>query len=248
MSLKYSDMVTAALQIAKSEAVELNSDYIGSEHLFLGILKDKESLASLILQNLKIDINELIKTTKIYMPISTGLLPLSTSKELPFTPLAKKILERAQFEANNRKREYFGTEHILMAFFSFDTSVKFSLLDTGLTYDKVCEFDAILDGKEYITVISDKIHETVTKVYGEHNEYREYRSNKNLTVRELKEYINRLPEKDLDREVWRENDGISTGVMSIKFENNVLVYLDEEQWMLPKEQRKHKTINTLFFE
>jgi ATP-dependent Clp protease ATP-binding subunit ClpC len=95
---------------AQQEARELNHNYIGTEHLLLGLMREPESVAARALQELKIS-QDTVREHVIQI-VGRGQQP--PSGHVPFTPRAKKVLELSLREALQLSHNYIGTEHILL--------------------------------------------------------------------------------------------------------------------------------------
>ncbi|MCK9614895.1 MAG: ATP-dependent Clp protease ATP-binding subunit, partial [Candidatus Omnitrophica bacterium] len=108
---RFTERARKVLVLAKEEARRFNHDYIGTEHILLGLVREGEGVACAVLQNLGIDLERLrIEIEKLISPGSSA----SVLGEIPFTPRAKKALELAAEEAHNLGHNYIGTEHILL--------------------------------------------------------------------------------------------------------------------------------------
>jgi len=95
---------------AQQEARELNHNYIGTEHLLLGLMREPESVAARALQELKISPDTVRE--QVIQIVGRGQQP--PSGHVPFTPRAKKVLELSLREALQLSHNYIGTEHILL--------------------------------------------------------------------------------------------------------------------------------------
>ena len=108
---RFTERAKGIIVLAKQEAERLNHDYIGAEHLLLGLIKMGEGLAVDILRGLGIDLDRLrLEVEKIVK----GGPSTMTIGEIPFTPQSKKVLELAADEARNLGHNYVGTEHLLL--------------------------------------------------------------------------------------------------------------------------------------
>jgi ATP-dependent Clp protease ATP-binding subunit ClpC len=97
--------------LAREEAARLHHDYIGTEHLLLGIIREGEGLAATILTNLGLDLDVVRRTIENMVPASSGSVTIG---EIPFTPRAKHVLELSVDEAKLLGHNYVGTEHLLL--------------------------------------------------------------------------------------------------------------------------------------
>ena len=108
---RFTERASRALLLAQEEARRLNHDYVGTEHILLGLVRLGEGVAADVLQNLNVDLDKVrIEVEKI---VGKGRAMLVLG-EIPFTPRAKKVLELAMEEAQNLKHNYMGTEHLLL--------------------------------------------------------------------------------------------------------------------------------------
>lgn len=108
---KFTDRVKRVMFLAREEAARLRHDYIGTEHLLLGIIREGEGLAATILTNLGLDLDMLRRTIESMVPASSGSVSIG---EIPFTPRAKHVLELSVDEAKLLGHNYVGTEHLLL--------------------------------------------------------------------------------------------------------------------------------------
>ena len=106
---RFTERARRILVLAQQEAVKLQSDHIGTEHLLLGLAGDPESVASKALESLNINLN----TMRSQIVEKLGRTPVER-QEINYTPRAKKALELAVDEAQNLGHNYVGTEHILL--------------------------------------------------------------------------------------------------------------------------------------
>lgn len=130
MSSYYTEKARNALNYAHESACGLGHDYIGSEHLLLGLIKENTGVAASMLKNAGIDEEKVIE--KIEMMIGRGT-PININSQIALTPRSKNILEISLFEANRLGHNYIGTEHILMAIIKNGSNVAVKiLLELGL--------------------------------------------------------------------------------------------------------------------
>jgi ATP-dependent Clp protease ATP-binding subunit ClpA len=108
---RFTDRARKVMQLANQEAQRFNHEYIGTEHILLGLVKEGSGVAANVLKNLDIDLKKLrCEVEKIIAP---GSLECYLGK-LPQTPKAKKVIEYAIEEARNLEHNYVGTEHLLL--------------------------------------------------------------------------------------------------------------------------------------
>jgi ATP-dependent Clp protease ATP-binding subunit ClpC len=111
MNYNFTDRVRKVLAMAREEAIRLQHDYVGTEHILLGLIREGEGVAAAVLANLAADLDELGRL--IEENVRRGK-SASTIGELPYTSRAKKVLEYAMAEARELNHSYVGTEHLLL--------------------------------------------------------------------------------------------------------------------------------------
>jgi ATP-dependent Clp protease ATP-binding subunit ClpC len=108
---RFTERARKVLVLAKEEARRFSHDYIGTEHILLGLIREGEGVACAVLQNLGIDLERLrLEIEKLISPGSAA----PVLGDIPFTPRAKKALELAAEETRQLGHNYIGTEHILL--------------------------------------------------------------------------------------------------------------------------------------
>ncbi|TET87834.1 MAG: ATP-dependent Clp protease ATP-binding subunit [Dehalococcoidia bacterium] len=107
---KFSERARRALTFAQEEAQRFNHNYIGTEHILLGLVRESEGVAAKVLTNLGIDLNKVRAAVEFII----GRGGKSTSTELGLTPRAKRVIELAVDEARHLNHNYVGTEHLLL--------------------------------------------------------------------------------------------------------------------------------------
>ncbi len=112
MNDRFTQRVRKVLFLARDEAGRLQHDYIGTEHLLLGVVREGEGVAAKVLRHLNIDFDRIQKAVEESVSAPNG--PVSIG-EIPFTPRAKKVLELSIDEARLHNHSYVGTEHLLLA-------------------------------------------------------------------------------------------------------------------------------------
>lgn len=139
---RFTERARKVLLLAKEEARRFNHDYIGTEHILLALITEREGVAAVVLQNLGINL-EVVKqeTEKLMHP--EGQIPV-TSGDLPFTPRAKKVLELSAEEARNMGHNYIGTEHLLLGMLKEKEGVASQIL-MGLGVDAKVARKAVLE-------------------------------------------------------------------------------------------------------
>jgi ATP-dependent Clp protease ATP-binding subunit ClpC len=134
MEAKFSQRVKDVLIFSREEAVRLGNDYIGLEHLLLGIIREGEGLAIKILRNLGVDINELRK--KIESAVATNKEKTANPENLPLIKQAERALKITYLEAKWFNSELIGTEHLLLAILKDENNlVTKSFQNYGISYE-----------------------------------------------------------------------------------------------------------------
>ena len=107
---RFTERARQVVVLAQEEARTLKHNYIGTEHILLGLLREEEGLAARVLEGLEITVEEV--RSQVIRIVGAG--EEVTSGQIPFTPRAKKVLELALREALSLGHNYIGTEHILL--------------------------------------------------------------------------------------------------------------------------------------
>src|SRR5512138_3184095 len=108
----FTERVRKVLAMAREEAARLHHEYVGTEHILLGLIREGEGVAAAVLQNLSVDLDEI--QSKIEETVKKGKAAQTTGPDLPYTSRAKKVLELAMSEARELSHSYVGTEHLLL--------------------------------------------------------------------------------------------------------------------------------------
>jgi ATP-dependent Clp protease ATP-binding subunit ClpC len=108
---RFTERVRKVMYLAREEAGRLHHDYIGTEHLLLGIVREGEGIAATVLSNLGFDLDLIRQAVENMVSGSGGTLTIG---EIPFTPRAKRVLELSVEEARLLGHNYVGTEHLLL--------------------------------------------------------------------------------------------------------------------------------------
>ncbi len=107
---RFTDRARQAILLAQEEARMLNHDYIGTEHILLGLIHEGEGVAAKVLESLGISLDAVRQQVEEII----GPGQQAPSGHIPFTPRAEEVLELAQREARALGHDYMGTEHILL--------------------------------------------------------------------------------------------------------------------------------------
>jgi ATP-dependent Clp protease ATP-binding subunit ClpC len=121
---RFSERTRQVIVFAQEESRTLRHDYIGTEHLLLGLLREEEDLAARVLESL--DITVALVRAAVVQTVGSGTDV--THGQIPFTPRAKKVLELALTEALNLEHDYIGTEHLLLGLVRDSDSVAAQIL------------------------------------------------------------------------------------------------------------------------
>jgi ATP-dependent Clp protease ATP-binding subunit ClpC len=138
MEAKFSPRVKDVITYSREEALRLGHDYIGTEHLLLGIIREGEGMAIKILKSLGLSMVELRKS--IENSIKGNAAPAANLTNIPLTKQAEKSLKITYLEAKLFKSDVIGTEHLLLAILKDDDNIATQILSQyGVTYEIVKE-------------------------------------------------------------------------------------------------------------
>src|SRR5215212_5502675 len=134
---RFTDRARKVMQLANQEAQRFNHEYIGTEHILLGLVKEGTGVAANVLKNLDIDLRKIrLEVEKI---VQAGP-DMVTMGKLPQTPRAKKVIEYSIEEARNLNHNYVGTEHLLLGLLREQEGVAAQvLMNLGLKLEDVRE-------------------------------------------------------------------------------------------------------------
>src|SRR3989442_10339770 len=137
MHEKFRDRVRKLMYLAREEAARLQHDYIGTEHLLLGVIREGEGIAATVLNNLGLDLDAIRQAVESMVSSTGGTLTIG---EIPFTPRAKRVLELSVDEARQLGHNYVGTEHLLLGLIREGEGVAAKvLLELGVDRKRVRE-------------------------------------------------------------------------------------------------------------
>jgi ATP-dependent Clp protease ATP-binding subunit ClpC len=111
MNYNFTDRVRKVLAMAREEAVRLQHDYVGTEHILLGLIREGDGVAAEVLRSLAADLDDLLRLVEENIRPGKSTAAIG---ELPYTTRAKKVLEYAMAEARELNHSYVGTEHLLL--------------------------------------------------------------------------------------------------------------------------------------
>src|SRR5690554_785993 len=146
MEAKFSPRVKDVINFSREEALRLGNDYIGVEHLLLGLIREGEGLGIRVLKEFNLDLEQIRFQIESYLKKSTN----NTSKDLTNIPLVKqaeKVLKITYLEAKLFKSSVIGTEHLLLSILKDENNVACRTLNKyGVIYDNVKdEVEAMLE-------------------------------------------------------------------------------------------------------
>ena len=146
MEGNFSNRVQDVIRLSREEALRLGHDYIGTEHLLLGVIREGEGIAVKILRNLGVDLYKLKKAIEDTVRTSGGTLTIGN---IPLTKQAEKVLKITYLEAKLYKSDVIGTEHLLLSLLRDDDNIAAQILHQfNIHYDTVKgELDNIISGK-----------------------------------------------------------------------------------------------------
>ena len=134
---RFTDRARKVMGQAKAEAQRLNNEYIGTEHVLLGLVQEGSGVAANVLRNMNIDLKRIRAEIE---KIVKGNPTIVMQGNLPFTPRAKKVLELAVEEASNLGHNYIGTEHLLLGLIKENEGIAARvLLNLGVKLEEVRE-------------------------------------------------------------------------------------------------------------
>ncbi|MCX6121838.1 MAG: ATP-dependent Clp protease ATP-binding subunit [Ignavibacteriales bacterium] len=146
MEGNFSNRVQDVIRLSRDEALRLGHDYIGTEHLLLGVIREGEGIAVKILRNLGVDLYKLKKTIEDTVRAVGGTLTIGN---IPLTKQAEKVLKITYLEAKLYKSDVIGTEHLLLSLLRDDDNIAAQIMHQfNVHYDVVRnELDNIISGK-----------------------------------------------------------------------------------------------------
>ena len=146
MEGNFSNRVQDVIRLSREEALRLGHDYIGTEHLLLGVIREGEGIAVKILRNLGVDLYKLKKAIEDTVRTSGGTLTIGN---IPLTKQAEKVLKITYLEAKLYKSDVIGTEHLLLSLLRDDDNIAAQILHQfNIHYDVVrAELENIISGK-----------------------------------------------------------------------------------------------------
>ena len=144
---KFSERARRVLSLAQEEAQRFNHNYIGTEHLLLGLVRESDGMAARVLSNLGVELTKVRSAVEFI--IGRGERP--APGDIGLTPRAKKVIELAVDEARRLNHQHIGTEHLLIALMREGEGVAAGVLESlGVSLEKLrAESNRILSQKGY---------------------------------------------------------------------------------------------------
>ncbi|HUN80607.1 MAG TPA: Clp protease N-terminal domain-containing protein [Phycisphaerae bacterium] len=134
---RFTDRARKVMALANQEAMRFNHEYIGTEHILLGLLKEGSGVGANVLKNLEVDVYK--ARVEVEKLVKSGP-PTTSMDRLPQTPRAKKVIELAIIEARGLNHNYVGTEHLLLGLLAEEEGVAAQvLLNLGVKLEEVRE-------------------------------------------------------------------------------------------------------------
>ncbi|MFY7894919.1 MAG: Clp protease N-terminal domain-containing protein, partial [Phycisphaerales bacterium] len=134
---RFTDRARKVMALANQEAQRLNHEYIGTEHILLGLVKEGSGVGANVLRNLDVDLRKVRLEVEKLVRAGPEMV---TMGKLPQTPRAKKVIEYAIEEARNLNHNYVGTEHLLLGLLREHDGVAAQvLMNLGLKLEEVRE-------------------------------------------------------------------------------------------------------------
>jgi ATP-dependent Clp protease ATP-binding subunit ClpC len=132
---RFTERARKVVLLAKEEAKRFNHDYIGTEHILLGLIREGEGVAAAVLQNLGLSLDNIRMEVEKLVQLGPATV---VSGDIPFTPRAKRVVELSMDEARALGHNYIGTEHLLLGLIREGEGVAAQvLINLGLDLAKV---------------------------------------------------------------------------------------------------------------
>lgn len=146
MDGNFSDRLQEVIRLSREEALRLGHDYIGTEHLLLGIIREGQGVAVRILRNLDCDLMKLKKAIEDTVRTAGGTMTIGN---IPLTKQAEKVLKITQIESKIYKADVIGTEHLLLSLLRDEDNIATQILHQfNVTYENSrAELNSMLSSK-----------------------------------------------------------------------------------------------------
>src|SRR4026208_2025654 len=130
----FTDRDRKGLQMAREEAARVHPEFVGTERILLGLIREGEGVAAAVLTNLNVDLEDIQQ--KIEETVKKGKAAAAAGPDLPYTSRAQKVLELAMSEARELSHSYVGTEHLLLGLLREEKGIAAQVLtDAGVNLD-----------------------------------------------------------------------------------------------------------------
>jgi len=131
---KFTERARKVLSLAQEEAQRFNHNYIGTEHLLLGLVREGDGVAAKVLSNLNVELNKVRSAVEFIIGRGDRIV----LGEIGLTPRAKKVIELAVDEARRLNHHYIGTEHLLLGLVREGEGIAAGVLESlGVNLEKV---------------------------------------------------------------------------------------------------------------
>ncbi len=131
---KFTERARKVLSLSQEEAQRFQHNYIGTEHLLLGLVREGEGVAAVVLSNLGVELNKVRDTVEAIIGRGDRIV----LGEIGLTPRAKKVIELAVDEARRLNHHYIGTEHLLLGLVREGEGIAAGVLESmGVNLEKV---------------------------------------------------------------------------------------------------------------
>lgn len=149
MEAKFSPRVKDVITYSREEALRLGNDYIGVEHLLLGLIREGEGLAIQILKNFSVDTLQIRKDIESYL--SKSAVHIKQESHIPLVKQAEKVLKITYLEAKLFKSQLIGTEHLLLSILKDENNIASKVLSKhSINYDIIKEeLETMLEEKDF---------------------------------------------------------------------------------------------------
>ncbi len=147
---RFTDRAKKVMSFARQEAQRFNHEYIGTEHILLGLVQEGSGVAANVLKNMSVDLEKIRQEVEKIVKTGPSMV---TMGQLPFTPRAKKVLELSMEEASALSHNYIGTEHLLLGLIKENEGIAAQvLMNLGVKLEdvreEVLEFLGASDGSQ----------------------------------------------------------------------------------------------------
>jgi ATP-dependent Clp protease ATP-binding subunit ClpC len=131
----FSNRLRNVMALANEEARRFNHDYVGTDHILLGLVKEGSGTGAKVLKNLNVDLRKVQLEVEKLLTIGPEMANAAQVPKTPLAKLAKKVIEYAIEEAHNLNHNYVGTEHILLGLLREQEGAAFEVLCVRLGFN-----------------------------------------------------------------------------------------------------------------